>query len=61
MTPKAKFHLKIVDIRTTVLEVFVSHDRLLQWNIGFNVLDNQLVLRITHTSDSDVTVFTVCY
>ena len=39
---KSQFFLQIVDIGSTFTEMLVSHDLQLQFDVGFNTIDDQL-------------------
>ena len=56
---QSEFFLQIVDVGTTMLEVFVAHNAHLQINVGFDTVDDQLLQRILHAGNRHVTVFTV--
>ena len=40
---QAEFFLQIVDVSPTILEVLVAHDTHLQFNVGFDTVDDQLL------------------
>ena len=56
---QSEFFLQIVDIGATILEMFVVHDADLQIYVGFDAIDNQLLQRIFHAGNRDITVFTI--